>query len=223
MKLRNTGIRMKDKMKKFFLILIFSSSLTFSQNYLEEGNAFLSENKFSEAERTFKDGLEKEPENLILKSQLALSLIEQKKHDSAEIIIVGILEKKPLFTAALWYGGINNFLKDKPDYRKALFYFEKSYDLIDKNSMQYFALNYYIGKSYKNLLYTEGLSYGEVNRMLQTLTTYIELQPDAEDVDYIKGFIDKIQKNRPGENVKKWILTTKENLTGILKKNSNER
>ncbi|WP_294219872.1 tetratricopeptide repeat protein [uncultured Chryseobacterium sp.] len=214
---------MKDNMKKFFLILIFSSSLTFSQNYLEEGNTFLSENKFSEAEEIFKDGLKKDPENLILKSQLALSLIEQEKYNSAEIIISEILEKKPLFTAALWYGGINNFSKNKPDFRKAIFYFEKSYDLIDKNSMQYFALNYYIGKSYKNLLYTEGLSYSEVNRMLETLTKYIELQPDAEDKNYIKGFIDKIQKNRPGENVGKWILTNKENVMEVLKKDINER
>lgn len=214
---------MKDNMKILLLALIFSSSLMFSQNYLEEGDTFLSEKKFSEAENVFKEGLKKEPENLILKSQLALSLIQQEKYNAAENIIVEVLERDSLFTAALWYGGINNFSKNSPDFRKSIYYFEKAYDLIDKNSMQYFALNYYIGKSYKNLLYTEGLSYVEVDRMLETLNKYIELQPDAEDISYLKNFIDKIQKNRPGKNVKKWMLATKENATKVLKKDLDEK
>jgi len=214
---------MKDKMNRIFLLLIFYSGLSFSQNYLDDGNALMSENRFSEAESTFRKGLKQEPENLIFNSQLALTLIKQKKNDEAERVIVDILKKDSIFTAALWYGGINNFSKKKPDFRKAISYFEKSYNLIDKNSKQYFAVNFYIGKSYQNLLYTEGLSYDEVTRMIETYKRYIELQPDAENVINVKGFVKKIEDNRPGKNVGKWVITTNQNAVEVIKKELNER
>lgn len=215
---------MKDKMKKLLLILLFSSGWFFSQNYFDEGNHLLSENKFAEAEEMFQKGIKQEPDNLIFKSQLALSLMNQSKNDQAERIIVEILKTDPSFAAALWYGGINNFSKNKPDFRKAISYFEKSYDLIDKNSAQYFGVNFFIGKSYHNLLYTEGLSYDEVSRMLETYKKYVELQPDAEDAEAIKSFIQKIEKSRPGKNVKKWAITTSaQNADKIIKSQLNEQ
>lgn len=211
-------------MKKLLLILLFSSGWAFSQNYLEEGNHLLSESKFAEAEEMFQKGIKQEPDNLIFKSQLALSLMNQNKNDQAEQIIVEILKTDPSFAAALWYGGINNFSKNKPDFRKAISYFEKSYDLIDKNSGQYFGLNFFIGKSYHNLLYTEGLSYDEVSRMLETYKKYVQLQPDAEDADAINSFIQKIEKSRPGKNVKKWrIATSAQNADKIIKNELNEQ
>ena len=127
-------------MKKIFLlfILLFSHSV-FSQDitvYLDEGDELISKNKFSDAENTFRKGLKESPENPILKSQLALALINQDKNDEAGRILDEILVRQPEFTAALWYGGINNFSKSKPDYRKAIFYFEKAYHLIDPDSPQ---------------------------------------------------------------------------------------
>lgn len=215
---------MKDNMKKILLLLLFSSGLAFSQNYLDEGNNLLSENRFVEAEQVFKKALNQEPDNLIFKSQLALALIDQNKNDQAEKVIVEILKVDPLFTAALWYGGINNFSRNRPDFRKAISYFEKSYSLIDKSSGQYFAVNFFIGKSYRNLLYQEGLSYDEVSRMLETYKKYVELQPDAEDTDEIKKFIIKIEQSRPGKNVKRWaIATTVQSADKMIKNELNEK
>jgi tetratricopeptide (TPR) repeat protein len=214
---------MKDSMKKIVLLLLFFSSFAFSQNYLEDGDNLLSENNFFEAENVFRKGINQEPDNLIFKSQLALALMKQNKNNEAEKVIVEILKKDSLFAAALWYGGINNFSKKKPDFRKAISYFEKSYNLIDKNSGQYFGVNFFIGKSYRNLLYTEGLSYDEVSRMLETYKKYIELQPDAEDMNDIKNFIQKVEENRPGKNVGKWMVTTSSNAEKVIKKELNER
>ncbi|SMP35576.1 tetratricopeptide repeat protein [Chryseobacterium profundimaris] len=211
-------------MNKIFLLLIFSSGCFFSQNYIDEGNRLLSENKFFEAEEVFQKGVKNEPDNLILKSQLALAFINQNKNDQAENIIVEILKVEPSFTAAYWYGGINNFSKNKPDFRKAIFYFEKSYDLIDEKSGQYFGVNFFIGKSYHNILYTEGLSYDEVSRMLETYRKYVELQPDAENADAIKSFILKVEKSRPGKNVKKWVIANSaQNADKIIKNELNEQ
>ncbi|CAD7811569.1 hypothetical protein CHRY9390_02379 [Chryseobacterium aquaeductus] len=213
---------MRDNMKKIFLLFIFVvSHLAFCQDitvYLDEGNELISKNKFSDAENTFRKGLKEVPENPILKSQLALSLINQDKNDEAEKVIDEILVKQPEFTAALWYGGINNFSKTKPDFRKAIYYFEKAYNLIDPNSQQYFAVNYYVGRSYRKLLYREGLTYLEVDRMLETYKKYLELQPNAEDSIDAKNFIKKVEEKRPGKNVGKWIVTQQQNIEEMINK-----
>lgn len=197
------------------------SHLAFCQDimvYLDEGNELISKNKFSDAENTFRKGLKEDPKNPILKSQLALSLINQDKNDEAEKVIGEILALQPEFTAALWYGGINNFNQKVPDFRKAISYFEKAYPLIDLSSPQYFAVNYYIGRSYRKLLYREGLSYNEVDRMLETYKKYVELQPNAEDSIDAKNFIKKVEEKRPGKNVGKWIVTQQQNVEEMINK-----
>lgn len=222
---KNTGIRMKDRMKKIFFILILISNCVFSQNseaLLNEGNELISKNKFSEAEKIFRKALQETPDDLILKSQLALTLISQDENNDAEKVITEILTIRPDFTAALWYGGVNNFSKHEADYRKAIAYFEKAYSLIDSNSAQFYGMNYYIGISYRKLLYKEGLSYDEVDRMLETYKKYVELQPQAEDTDDARNFIKKVEENRPGKNVEKWLITSNQNVGGFLKKKINE-
>lgn len=212
---------MKDKMKKIFFFLILFSNFAFSQNsatILDEGNELISKNKFYEAERIFRKGLQETPNDLILKSQLALALINQDKNEEAKLVITEILNAHPDFTAALWYGGINNFNSHQPDFRKAVAYFEKAYNLIDPNSGQFFGVNYYIGRSYRKLLYREGLTYDEVDRMLETYKKYVELQPEAEDANEAKNFIKKVEEKRPGKNVGKWIITSDQNVGDLLKK-----
>ena len=218
---KNTGIRMKDRMKKIFFILILISNFAFSQNseaLFNEGNELISKNKFSEAEKIFRNALQETPDDLILKSQLALTLISQDKNDAAEKVITEILSIRHDFTAALWYGGVNNFSKHEADYRKAIAYFEKAYSLIDPNSAQFYGVNYYIGRSYRKLLYKEGLTYDEVNRMLETYKKYVELQPQVEDTNDIRNFIEKVERKRTGKNVAKWIVTSDQHAADLLKK-----
>lgn len=206
---------MRGRMRKFFLLLVLSSSLFFAQsssNDFEQANQLLSENKFSDAENLFRKSLKEEPDNLDFKSQLVLALINQNKNDEAEKTIIEILKKDSSFPAALWYGGLNNFQKNVPDFRRAISYFERFYQVINENSNQYFAVNFYIGKSYQNLLYIDGLSYDEVSRMLETYKIYIDLETDADVTNKIADFIKKIEENRPGKNVKKWVIAKTQNI-----------
>lgn len=196
--------------KQLILLLIISQSILGQINYLNEGNKFLNENKNIEAEKIFREGIKSDSLNLTYKCQLALSLINQKKNSEAEKEIQKVLIKDSLNIGALWYGGINNFSSENHDFRKAVNYFEKAYQYINKNSPQFFAVNYFIGKCYNNLLYTEGISYTEASRMLETYKKYIELQPNAENATQIKSFIEKVEANRPPSNVKKWIIAKSE-------------
>ena len=212
-------------MKKILILLLIISQSIFSQiNYLNEGNKFLNENKNLEAEKIFRDGIKSDSLNLTYKCQLALSLINQKKNNEAELEIQKVLKKDSLNIGALWYGGINNFKSENNNFRKSVSYFEKASKLINKNSPQYFAVNYFIGKCYKNLLYTEGISYEETSRMLETYKEYIKLQPNAADVNEIKKFIEKIELKRPPANVKKWVIAkSEEKATELIKQEIEEK
>lgn len=213
-------------MKTILTLLFFVSfQITFAQtNYLEKGNNLLQEGKSEEAQRMFEDGLKENPENLMYKNQIALSLINQGKNDEAENFIEQVLKVDSLNAASLWYGGINNFMAKNANFRKAIMYFEKSYPLIDRNSGQFFGVNFFIGKSYRNLLYSEGLTFQETDRMIETYKRYTELQPNADDYQETIKFIKYIEEKRPPKNVKKWVLTnSQEKAEEIIKKQLDEK
>jgi len=205
-------------MKQLIYLALLIPFITFAQrNYLDEGNKLLSQNKNKEAEEIFKEALNSEKGNLIYQTQLGLSLINQEKYSEAEKQLEKVLAKDPNNTAALWYSGINNFQNAK-NFRKAVMYFEKAYPFISKTSPQFFAVNFFIGKSYRNLLYTEGLTYEETSRMLETSKEYVRLQPDASDADQFISFIKYVEENRFPPNVKKWRVLNENNAEELIKK-----
>lgn len=194
-------------MKNIFLLLLVITQFGYGQtNLLGKGDELINADKNEEAEILFKNGLLTEPNNLDYKCQLSLSLMNQKKHIEAEKYILEVLKNDSLNVGALWYGGINNFLNEKSSFRTAIMYFEKAFPFINKNSGQYFGINYFIGRSYKYLLNIDGISYSETSRMIETLKEYVRLQPNAEDAGEFSKFILYVEKNRPPSNVKKWLI-----------------
>lgn len=205
-------------MKRLLYFLLFLPILTFAQrDFLSEGNNFLSLNKNKEAEEVFKEALKSEKNNFIYRNQLALALINQGEYGEAEKNLEKVLSENAKDVAALWYSGVNNFQNSK-NFRKAIEYFEKAFPLISKTSQQFFAVNFFIAKSYKNLLHTEGLSYDETSRMLETAKEYVKLQPNASDTVQWVSFIKYVEENRMPPNVKKWIMTNKINADNLIKK-----
>jgi tetratricopeptide (TPR) repeat protein len=194
-------------MKKACLLLIGCFAATFiiaQTNYMEKGNQYIGQGNFVEAEKIFRQAVKAEPSNLDYQSQLAFTLSQQKKHAEAESILVKVLATDSTHLGALWYAGINNFEDDKADLRKAISYFERALKYLDKESGQYFSAHWLIGRAYRILLRDDGLSYGEASRMIEALSTYVKLQPDADDAGEITSFIAKVKEKRPPENVKKW-------------------
>lgn len=208
-------------MKKVFkLLLILSFQIIVAQSdYFERGNSLLQQDKYEEAQKIFEIGLKENPENLMYKNQIALALINQGKNNDAEETIKEVLKVDSLNVAALWYGGLNNFMAKESNFKKAIMYFEKAYPLIDKSSGQFFGVNFFLGKSYQNLLYSEGISFEETDRMLETLEKYTELQPDAEDYKDTIKFINYIKEKRPPKNVKKWVIANSEKKAEEIIKN----
>jgi tetratricopeptide (TPR) repeat protein len=185
------------------LLLISIGSIYGQENYLEKGNTYMSNGELKKAEKTFKDGIKAEPENLIFQCQLGLTLIQQKEFKKAEKVLEKVLKTDSNNVAAIWYSGIGNFKAGED--RKAIERFEKALTLLDKNSGQYYSANWFIGKSYSILLKTKGLSYNETNRMFECYDEYLRLQPNAKDAKEIKEYVERKKKRRPSDNVKKWI------------------
>ncbi|MCW3103904.1 MAG: hypothetical protein JWO09_2344 [Bacteroidetes bacterium] len=187
----------------FYFIVILTSTVLSQDVYLDKGNQFLNSGNLDSAEQIFRKGIISDPQNLIYQNQLALILITQKKFDDAENVLEKVLKTDSLNAAAVWYSGIGNFKSKK--YRPAIKRFEKALLLIDKKGGQYYSANWFIGKSYSNLLKTEGLTYSETDRMLECLEAYIRLQPDAEDTPKIKEYVERKKARRPPNNVEIWV------------------
>lgn len=205
-----------------FLALLCPFILNAQRNFLDEGNNLLSQNRTKEAEEVFREGLKSDEKNLIYQTQIGLCLLNQGKYEEAQQQLDKVIVQDSNNVAALWYYGVNSFQNTK-NFRKAVEYFEKSYPLILKTSPQFFAVNFYIGKSYRNILVTEGITYEETDRMLETSKEYVRLQPNASDVNKFMEFIKYVEEKRPQSNVKIWMLTNEKNaeetLTKQLKKN----
>ncbi len=187
----------------FFFLALLTTSIFGQDKYLDRENQFLNDGNLDSAEQTFRNAIKANPKNLIYQNQLGLVLIEEKKFEEAEIILDKVLKTDSTNVAAIWYSGIGNFKSKK--YRLAIMRFEKSLMLLDKNSGQYYSANWFIGKSYSNLLKTEGLTYSETDRMFQCLDEYIRLQPNADDTPKLKEFVARKKARRPPENVKIWV------------------
>jgi len=195
-------------MKHFIITTLFFLfiQISFGQvNYLDKGNQQLNNKDFVSAEQTFRDAIKSDSSNLIYQSQLALSLMQQEKHSEAKKILDKILSVDSSNVGALWYAGNNDFLDKTADLRQAIKYFEKVLPLIDEKRGQYYSANWFIGRSYQILLQSEGLTYNEVSRMLDCYSTYLRLQPDANDAAKISAYVQNIKAIRPSDNVEKWI------------------
>lgn len=186
------------------LILIATTLTAFGQDdYLERGNSYLNSDQLDKAEQTFREGIDKEPENLIYQCQLGLTLINQEKYNEAQEVLDKVLEQDSNQVAALWYSGIGNYQAGND--RAAIKHFEKALNYFDTTSGQYYSANWFIGKSYSNLLRTEGLTYDETDRMFESYDEYLRFQPDADDADEIREYVERKKKRRPSDNVKKWV------------------
>jgi tetratricopeptide (TPR) repeat protein len=198
-------------MKQFLItsLLLILFHCSFGQtNYLNKGNHQLNEGEFVAAEQTFRDAIKSDSSNLVYQNQLALALIEQKKHIEAQKILDMVLSKDPKNLGALWYAGTNNFLDNHADLRTAIQYFEKVLPLLKENQPQYYSANWFIGRSYQILLQSDGLTYHEVSRMLDCYSIYLRLQPNAEDAANISFYVRHIKDIRPPDNVGKWMNKT---------------
>tara|TARA_R110002073_G_scaffold336489_1_gene533964 strand:- start:367 stop:954 length:588 start_codon:yes stop_codon:yes gene_type:complete len=192
---------------KIILSALFIVTLSFyshaQEDYLDKGNSYLNSGEFEKAKNTFEAGIKAEPENLIFQCQLGLTLIEQKEFKAAEETLENVLKIDSTNVAAIWYSGIGNFKGGLE--RNAIERFEKALTSLDENRGQYFAANWFIGKSYSALLRSEGLTYKETDRMFECYEEYLRLQPNADDAEKIREYVTRKKKRRPPSNVKKWV------------------
>lgn len=198
---------MTTKNLTIIFISILASFKSYGQeNYLEKGNSYLNSKEYEKAEKLFKKAIKSQPENLIYQCQLALSLSSQNKFDEAEKILNDVLQVDSLNVGALWYSGTNYFKAGKD--RKAISKFEKAILLLNKEQAQYPSAHWYIGKSYSILLNTEGLTYNEVDRMLEGYETYLSYYPNSNDTKELTEYLNKIKRMRPPKNVLNWVYKT---------------
>jgi tetratricopeptide (TPR) repeat protein len=186
------------------LLFVTTVLTTFAQDpFLDKGNSYLNNEQFDKAEETFREAIKSDTTNLIYQCQLGLTLIQAKKYADGEQVLNKVLKTDSNNVAATWYSGIGNFYNAQD--RQAVNRFEKALTLLNIKSGQYYSANWFIGKSYSNLLKTSGLTYAETDRMFECYDEYLRLQPNAEDAPKIKEYVERKKKRRPSSNVKVWV------------------
>ena len=200
---------------------LISSTLFAAQSVLERGNELLAKGNAKAAEGIFRDALRKEPDNAVYRAQLGLSLVLQQRYGDAELELDKLLKSKPNDPAALWYKAQNSFAAGR--HREAIARYRAVLPLLDQESPQVYAAYWFIGTSWRALLYLKvhtlgapppgdsladmGLAYNEVDEMIAAYKTYLDLQPQASDRRDIQQFLAWVALNRPPENAKKWLIS----------------
>lgn len=190
------------------LILFVIAGTSYGQTTLEKGNKFLWDGNYLAAEEVFTRALRLDSNNVEYQSQLAFSLIFQHLHEDAQEYIDKILLKDPKNGKVVFYGGLNSFMNGSGDLRTAIKYFERAQGLFDmeKETNQYFTSTLYIGKSYRELLKKDGLSFDEISRMVERYSVFVRFNPKHEEAEEISKFLLQVKERRPlySSYVRKW-------------------
>ena len=104
---------MKRGLLIFTIILINAWAAFAQENFLDKGNSFLNKGDFDGAEKVFREGINADPNDLVLQCQLGLTLIQKEKYADAEAILTKVLEKEPNHLGANWYSGFGQLQKRK--------------------------------------------------------------------------------------------------------------
>ena len=189
--------------------------------YLDRGNDLIAAGDYAGAERIFRDALVTEPHNRVFRAQLALCLVQQRRHAEADRELELVLARYSDDLAASWYLALNRYLDRR--YREAAGRFQELLPRLER-SAQYPTAHWFIASSLRALLYANsvteiakaiteqsggrqsGLSYAEVDTMLDAYRRYVDLEPQAADRAAIEEFVAWVAKNRPGANASRWVV-----------------
>lgn len=177
-----------------------------ARDYMNEGNMLLGEGRADEAAVVFREAIEADPaQAAVYRSQLALSLMESGALASAEVVLVELLEDVPNFPAGLWYYALCSH--GRGDYREAVARFERALPHLSASGAlgQVYSAHFYIAHSYHELLRREGLSYEEVDAMLEAYEQYILLAPADGETETYRAVVDRLRSQRPSPNVRRWV------------------
>lgn len=183
-----------------FLFCVFA--VTAQQDLLKKGNKHLDQKKYKEAEKAYKEGIKQYPDFPSFKTQLGFTYLQQNKFEEAEKILTAVLEEHPTDMPANWYAGIMYFYQEEN--RKALPRFEKAIRELQPQMGQFASACWFIGQCYENLLYLEGITQKETDRMMEVYEAFVELRPDAPETQKIKTFLENVAEHRPPETQNKW-------------------
>ena len=190
-----------------YLIIFLATSavnpLAAQQEELDEGNRLLESGKFTDAERVFRTGTEQYPNHRTFKTQLAYSLIQQKRYDEAEELLFAVIKEYPTDMPANWYAGVLFFYREQN--RSAITRFEKAIMQLRPGMGQFASACWFIGRCYQNMLFTEGITQKETDRMFEVYDTFLELRPDSPEADEIRTFLEEYKPRRPEEEGNLWL------------------
>ena len=110
--------------------LYLSAAAEGQDSWVRRGNELIGRGNYAAAERLFRNALSADPGNQVYRSQLGLTLVQQKRFDEAELELQTALRQDPNDPATLWYLALNKFFADA--YREAVGRFKTVLPLLEQ-------------------------------------------------------------------------------------------
>lgn len=176
------------------------------RDYFKEGNFLLQRGRPDRAEVRFRLGLAADPARAVdYESQIALSLLQQGEFEAAERILEPLLVQYPNNPAVAWYWGLSAFFSQ--NYAQAISRLDAAIPILEAAGQpgQIYSSRYFISESYWELLGKTGLTFSQVEAMIDALDYYVTHAPRDEQAPTSEERLRWLRENRPSENVERWV------------------
>ncbi len=190
-----------------FSLLVFIKANGFAQeakNHVASGNQCMNEGAYKKASEFYQLAIQEDPNNGSIYTMLGFSIHKQKQFKLADSIFNIALGLDSGLSKTYWYKALNHITLRQDSNAIILF---KHFLNKEKNTGNSLLMAYKsIGQCYERQLYNKGLMAWQIDDMLFHYQQIEAIDPNAPEVPMIRAFVEKVQNQRPAEQVGKWKM-----------------
>lgn len=175
-----------------------------AKNHVAFGNQCMNEGTYKKASEFYQLAIQDDPRNGSIYTMWGFSVHKQKQFKLADSIYTIALGLDSSLSKTYWYKALNHITLRQDS--TAIIYF-KHFLNKEKNTGNSLLMAYKsIGQCYERQLYTKGLLSWQIDDMIFHYQQIEAVDTNAPEVPMIRAFVEKVQNQRPIEQVGKWKM-----------------
>lgn len=175
-----------------------------AKNPVAFGNQCMNEGAYKKASEWYLVAIQEDPRNAYLYTLWGFSVHKQKQFRLADSIYAIALNYDSSSSKTIWYKGLNHITLKQDSIAILCF---KRFLNMEKNTGHSLLTAYKsIGQCYERQLYNKGLLSWQIDDMLFHYQQIEATDPNAPEVPMIRLFVEKVQNQRPTDQVGKWKM-----------------
>jgi tetratricopeptide (TPR) repeat protein len=175
-----------------------------AKNHVAFGNQCMNEGAYKKASEYYQLALQDDPRNGSIYTMWGFSVHKQKQFKLADSIYTIALGLDSSLSKTFWYKALNHITLRQDSI--AIIWFKRFLNK-EKNTGNSLLMAYKsIGQCYERQLYNKGLMAWQIDDMLFHYQQIEGIDPNAPEVPMIRAFVEKVQNQRPIDQVGKWKM-----------------